>query len=236
MVKSRLEINFRRLLVRCETLAASSEWKDTWRSQEYLNALTELLAEVKSAPNRPDPETLSDYQAKVDYLKRVVAAEKLGTGAVREGGGTGTLSLTAPSSQLQDPLTRDLQHRVTSRVNEDVRKELFGRGEQASLEPRHRKGATTTTTDFDALLQFHHKQQEKVAEDMLGLVQSLKEQSLVAGKIILKDNKVLEKSSHLAEGNFARLKVESDRLSEYRSRSCKCWVYLLLIIISVTFF
>ncbi|CAG0899970.1 unnamed protein product [Darwinula stevensoni] len=266
MVKSRLEINFRRLLVRCETLAASSDWKDTWRSQEYLNALTELLAEVKSAPNRvcemrmkgthspfpcsrPDPETLSDYQAKVDYLKRVVAAEKLGTGTVREGGGTGTLGLTAPSSQLQDPLTRDLQHRVTSRVNEDVRRELFGRGEQASLEPRHRKGATATTTDFDALLQFHHKQQEKVAEDMLGLVQSLKEQSLVAGKIILKDNKVLqllatvallhsvlEKSSHLAEGNFARLKVESDRLSEYRSRSCKCWVYLLLIIISVTFF
>ena len=77
MVKSRLEINLRRLLVRCETLAASSGWKDTWRSQEvsqiipvfllvsfflfcssrrscsylqYLNALTELLAEVKSAP------------------------------------------------------------------------------------------------------------------------------------------------------------------------------------------
>ena len=81
----------------------------------------------------------------------------------------------------------------------------------------------------------HHQAQEQVAEEMLGLTKTLKEQSLAAKDVILKDTAVIEKAAEVADKNTDRLKKEADRLEEHTKSSCRCWIWLLLGIVIMTF-
>lgn len=89
--------------------------------------------------------------------------------------------------------------------------------------------------DLDVLLKAHHQAQEVVAENMLSLTRSLKEQTMAAGEIVRKDTKVMEASSELAQKNADKLKVEADRLAEKNSSPCRCWIWMLLTIVCITF-
>lgn len=50
--------------------------------------------------------------------------------------------------------------------------------------------ANSPQDDFDAVMQYHNSMQEKVAQEMMSLVQNLKQNSLLAGHIIRKDTDV----------------------------------------------
>lgn len=50
--------------------------------------------------------------------------------------------------------------------------------------------ANSPADDFDAVMQYHNSMQEKVAQEMMSLVQNLKQNSLLAGHIIRKDTEV----------------------------------------------
>lgn len=50
--------------------------------------------------------------------------------------------------------------------------------------------ANSPADDFDAVMQYHNSIQEKVAQEMMSLVQNLKQNSLLAGHIIRKDTEV----------------------------------------------
>lgn len=45
----------------------------------------------------------------------------------------------------------------------------------------------------------------------------------------------IEKSSVLADQNFSRLKVESDRLEDHSKRACKCWIWVMMMIVMAVF-
>ena len=77
--------------------------------------------------------------------------------------------------------------------------------------------------------------QEQVAEEMLSLTKTLKEQSLAAKDVILKDTAVIEKTAEMADKNTERLKKEADRLGEHTKSSCRCWIWSLLGIVIMTF-
>lgn len=77
--------------------------------------------------------------------------------------------------------------------------------------------------------------QQKIADDMLMLTRNLKEQSQLANKIIKRDTEVASNSSNLTEKNFSKLKVESEKLAEHSKRACKCWMWVMLIIVMVLF-
>lgn len=50
--------------------------------------------------------------------------------------------------------------------------------------------ANSPQDDFDAVMQYHNSMQEKVAQEMMSLVQNLKQNSLLTGHIIRKDTEV----------------------------------------------
>ncbi|CAG0882435.1 unnamed protein product [Cyprideis torosa] len=98
----------------------------------------------------------------------------------------------------------------------------------------------------------HSRHHERLTDEMLTLTKSLKEQSLVANQLVKKDIKVgvvsmidfkledlrfvsLTQQNLLADKNQERLQVEANRLSEFKDRACKCWVYLVLICVCATF-
>lgn len=94
---------------------------------------------------------------------------------------------------------------------------------------------TRGSEDADEILEYHQNMQEKIAEDMLILTRNLKEQSELANKIIKQDTEVATKSAHLTDKNFSKLKVESEKLAEHSRRACKCWMWIMLIIVMVLF-
>uniref|UniRef100_A0A8C2BHH9 Vesicle transport protein USE1 n=1 Tax=Cyprinus carpio TaxID=7962 RepID=A0A8C2BHH9_CYPCA len=77
MATSRLEINFIRLLSRCESLASESRNETEWRLEKYVGALEEMLVALKKSPSKPAAEILTDYNRKVDFLKGLLEADKL---------------------------------------------------------------------------------------------------------------------------------------------------------------
>ena len=70
---------------------------------------------------------------------------------------------------------------------------------------------------------------------MLSLTKTLKEQSKAAQDVIKKDTAVIEKASEMADKNTERLKKEAERLEEHTKSSCRCWIWLLLGIVIMTF-
>ncbi|KPP68257.1 vesicle transport protein USE1-like, partial [Scleropages formosus] len=103
MASSRLEINFVRLLSRCESMALEKRTDAEWRLEKYVDALQDMLAALKKSSrytkvlgkstmkiiffcdasfwklpfSKPVPEVLTDYSRKVDFLKGLLDAEKL---------------------------------------------------------------------------------------------------------------------------------------------------------------
>ena len=75
--------------------------------------------------------------------------------------------------------------------------------------------------DLDDLMKAHHEAQEQVAEEMLSLTKTLKEQTLAAKEVISKDTGVIEKASEVTDKNAERLKKETERIEEHTKFSCR---------------
>ena len=137
-----------------------------------------------------------------------------------------------------ETITKEIHQKTVEQHNEQMRKALFGVGDAPNAEQgqvRKRTNLPEQTNDLDYLLKAHHQAQEQVADEMLSLTKSLKEQSLAAKEVILKDTAVIEKANTVADKNTDRLKNEMERLQEHTKSSCRCWIWLLIVIVTVTF-
>ncbi|XP_067001756.1 vesicle transport protein USE1 isoform X2 [Anabrus simplex] len=155
---------------------------------------------------------------KASPAEKVVAAQLLSHG-------------TATSAEN---ITKEIHQKTTSKYSKELREQLFQNEKGSDSDLRQRK-QKTSGEDLDALLKFHHTMQEKIADDMLTLARSLKEQSQLAGTIIRKDTETIDKSSVMADKNLERLKVESERLEEHSRRAWKCWMWLMILVVLVVF-
>ncbi|XP_070542150.1 vesicle transport protein USE1-like [Ptychodera flava] len=233
---SRMETNLQRLLARCEAMAAEGRQGD-WRLEKYIGALQEKLGELKKSPSKPSQEALQEYSRKIEFLRGLIEAQKLSSATDKAmatqrlvPGKTSTLPDTKTSST-----TKGIHLQATSRYTNEMREELLGQENSQENGLRHRKKTEESGEDLDTLLQHHQDMQEKLAEDMIKLAQSLKHNSIVASNIIKEDNKMLGDATKLADVNYDRLKVESDRLEAHTKKSCNWWVWILLLVVCITF-
>jgi len=116
----------------------------------------------------------------------------------------------------------------------------------------------TDTVAIDELIADHQKNQERIASEMLKSVQAIKENSLIAQRIVKKDNKVrylcrfifqvnwkmwvenknlkvLSDLNSTAQKNQDNLRVENENLSTRLSKSCNCWIWLMIMITMIVF-
>lgn len=132
-----------------------------------------------------------------------------------------------------ETIAKEIHLKVVENHNEHLRGALFG-NDDSNVRKRNvpEQGADN---DLDFLIKAHHQAQEQVAEEMLSLTKTLKEQSLAAKEVILKDTAVIEKANENADKNTTKLKTESDRLQEHTKFSCRCWIWFLLMVVTFTF-
>ena len=112
-----------------------------------------------------------------------------------------------------------------------MRTELFGSDETVL----RKRNIEENANDLDYLMKAHHQAQEQVAEEMLSLTKTLKEQTLAAKEVIQKDTSKIEKTNETVDKNTEKLMKENERLQEHTKNSCRCWIWLLLGIVTMTF-
>ena len=139
---------------------------------------------------------------------------------------------------MDNKKTHELHLQVKGRHQSDMRQELLGSDSRHGSDLRRRRGGsedTETKEDIDDIIKHHHDMQERVAEEMIKMAQSMKHNSLMASDIIKKDTVELDKSSKLVDSNKQKLQVESDRLEELNKRKCSCGIWIMLIIVCIVF-
>lgn len=237
--KSRLEMNVRQLLSKCELIAKEESIDGNWRLKKYVESLSSMITELKTGPDKPSKDILSEYSKRAAFLKGVVQTATLSTPiekleAVQQlSHGAATMSVDA---------TQEIHQKTVAKYGVELRSELFGLDDNDdSLRKRNIiktpnfTSNTTSQEDIDSILKYHQNMQEKVAENMVMLTKNLKEQSQIASTIIKADTEALKKSSDLTDRNLSSLKVESERLQEHSRSAWKCWLWIMLAVVMVIF-
>ncbi|XP_033634542.1 vesicle transport protein USE1-like [Asterias rubens] len=248
-MSSKLEINLQRLLSRCESMAGEQNHGD-WRLEKFVGALQEKLAELKRSPSLPSEEALIEYNKKIEFLKGLIQTQKLSSASEKAMATqllapalhSSILTSSESKSNVNPPSTssKELHLQATSRYANEMRRELLGEPDDAAENGvRHRRlhdlEDKASSEDLDVVLQHHHSMQEKLAEEMLSLTRSLKHNTVVASNIIKDDNRRLGETVQLADSNYSRLKVESERLQQHTQRACNWWLWASLLCVTIIF-
>ncbi|XP_041863309.1 vesicle transport protein USE1 isoform X1 [Melanotaenia boesemani] len=241
---SRLEINFIRLLSRCESIASEKRGETEWRLEKYVGALEEMLVALRKSPSKPTPELLTEYTRKVDFLKGLLEAEKLASPTEKALANQFLAPGRTPTiANERMPASKTVHMQTKARCTGEMRNELLGKQslgkEMSDGDLRNRRGLPLderqSAAELDAVLQHHHNLQEKLAEDMLNLARNLKNNTLAAQNIIRQDNQTLSQSMRQADLNFEKLKTESERLEQQAKKSVNWLLWLMLILVSFSF-
>jgi len=145
-----------------------------------------------------------------------------------------------PGQSDSDPMAAEIHLRLRERRNISEREMLLGSND-SDLRRRNVSSfvgddvGSSSAADFEGLMRAQHEVQEQTAEEMLELTRALKEQSLAAHEIIKKDITTLTKTDELADRNTERLGIETERLAEHTKRACRCWIWFIVLVVSITF-
>ncbi|KAM7012042.1 vesicle transport protein USE1 [Tautogolabrus adspersus] len=241
---SRLEINFVRLLSRCESIASEKRGETEWRLEKYVGALEEMLVALRKSLSKPTPEVLTEYTRKVDFLKGLLEADKLSSPTEKALANQFLAPGRTPTiANERMPATKTVHMQTKARCTGEMRDELLGTGQtkktESSCPASFRAGLPLderqSAAELEAVLQHHHNLQEKLADDMLNLARNLKNNSLAAQNIIKQDNQTLSQSMRQADLNFEKLKTESERLEQHTKKSVNWLLWIMLILVSFTF-
>ncbi|NXG77037.1 USE1 protein, partial [Baryphthengus martii] len=196
--------------------------------------------------SKPAPELLNEYSRKVDFLKGLLEAEKLSSSTEKALANQFLAPGRTPTTTKErTPATKTVHLQTKARCTGKMRSELLGTvrfGAAAAsllllelvpcgLAADEKQSAV----ELDAVLQHHQDMQEKLAEEMLSLARSLKNNTLAAQNVIKQDNQTLSHSLRMADQNFEKLKDESDRLEQHAKKSVNWLLWLMLIVVCFIF-
>jgi len=234
-IKSRQEINLTRLLARCQDMANnSSDLQSEWRLPKFVSSCEDLFNSLPKPPDSsaPSQDSLVEYQNKILFLKGMLPPTQETDLSISHPAPSPVLAVPLPqgSCMARDTVSKQIYQKAAERQNASTRDQLFG------VEAEDKAVGGLQGVSLDKILADHRDQQERVAEEMIKLTQSLKEQSVAAGTIIRGDTARLEQSSMMAENNLEKLGVESKRVGEFSARgNCRCWIWLMMGIVILTF-
>ncbi|XP_053615125.1 vesicle transport protein USE1 [Plodia interpunctella] len=238
--RSRLEMNVRLLLNKCEFIAKQEPVDGNWRLKKYVESLNEMISELKTGPDKPSKDVLATYTKRASFLKGLIQTASLHS-PIEKLEAVQQLSHGA-ATMCVDAAAQEIHQKTVVKYGDELRSELFGIDDtDEALRKRNIIKAPNFTSnsssqeDIDSLLKYHQNMQEKVAENMVMLTKSLKEQSQIASTIIRGDTEALKKSSDLTDRNLMSLNKESSRLQEHSKSAWKCWLWLMLAVVMAIF-
>ncbi|KAK0178430.1 hypothetical protein PV328_002379 [Microctonus aethiopoides] len=231
--KSRIEVNIKRLLTRCELLAKEDSHHN-WRLEKYIHALDGAMTKLQLSNDKPSKDEMAEYMKRIDFLKGIIDMEKLNNPIER----VVAVQLLPNFSKLnsnEPNIVTQIHQKTVAKYNRELRSELLNCDSDGKTRMRM-SSISTHDGDLDALLKYNRNMQEKIAENMILMTSNMKEHALTAGAIIRKDMVALEKSDKLTEINTTKLKAESLKLEEHTKSNWRCWVWLMVALVLTIFF
>ncbi|TMS20478.1 Vesicle transport protein USE1 [Larimichthys crocea] len=144
---SRLEINFIRLLSRCESIASEKRGETEWRLEKYVGALEEMLVALRKSLSKPTPEVLTEYTRKVDFLKGLLEAEKLSSATEKALANQFLAPGRTPTiANERMPASKTVHMQTKARCTGEMRDELLGTVGGIELKHSDTKGFLTLIT------------------------------------------------------------------------------------------
>ncbi|KAK0181784.1 hypothetical protein PV327_004034 [Microctonus hyperodae] len=232
--RSRIEVNIRRLLTRCELLAKEDSHHN-WRLDKYIHALDGTMTTLQLSNDKPSRDEIAEYMKRIDFLKGIINMEKLNNPIER----VVAVQLIPNFSKLinsnEPNIVTQIHQKTAAKYNRKLRSELLNCDSDGKTKMRM-SNFSTHDGDLDALLKYNRNMQEKISENMILMTSNMKEHALTAGAIIRKDMIALEKSDKLTEINTTKLKAESLKLEEHTKSHWRCWVWLMVALTLTIFF
>lgn len=149
------------------------------------------------------------------------------------------------SSGNGEAVIREINQIYNASYNNEQRQELLGPPEDANTATLRKRVVASASTGLNGssengqemgqALKYYGDVQERIAEDMLSLTRSLREQTETANRIIRKDTEVVSTSSHLSDRNLSSLSLEADKLKDHSKRAWKCWMWIMIGIVMMIF-
>jgi len=179
-----------------------------------------------------------EYRLNIDFLKEVLERLPVEESVVEEGdgdqpGGDARVAMRLPlphgAAITKDTITKQIHQRTVGKQDNTDREQLLGREDK-------RVATTSGNTDLDKLMEAHRDEQEKAALEMLELTRRLKEQTSAANTIIRKDTAMMDQDGAIADTNLDKLREETGRVGAFRRWwNCRCWIWLMIGIVIITF-
>ena len=200
--KSREEISLSRLLARCQEIAgSSSDLSQEWRLPTFLDSCDQMISSLPKSPDptAPSSEALLEYRNSLDLLRKLLPPKQEELEDLRDNDLPSPPPVPLPQGTTsRDTVSRQIYQRAVEKQQGNMREQLLGPAGAGIVE---NTGAPTAQIlcelllsglgvgrgNLDAILAEHKDQQERVAEEMIALTRSLKEQSAAAGSLIRKD-------------------------------------------------
>ncbi|XP_011504703.1 PREDICTED: vesicle transport protein USE1, partial [Ceratosolen solmsi marchali] len=189
---------------------------------------------------KPCRDVMIKYIRRVEFLKGILNTKKL-EDPVERAAAVQMLpvNIFTPNEFTNGPsITTQIHQKATAKYEKEIRQELFETNlanTNDELRQRH-INSNNQDEDINAVLNYHHKMQEKIAENMILMTNNMKEHALTASTIIKKDLSILEKSDKLADNNTTKLKDEAFKLGEHTKSTWRCWLWVMIAFVLVVFF
>lgn len=218
-MKSRNEIDFLRLLERCQSIAN----KNSWRLEKYVDALSESLDKLRNQKvNHLTRDTLEEYGRKIQYLRGLIETEKLPSAEKR----LLAAELLAPDKESKaDHLV------MTNKYYNQMRQELLLSGNRRRGFG-HTTGGLTTTRERK---EDDNDVNEDITQNLLELTNNIRESMHAANAIIQKDTETLSRVAGGADTVSLKMQRNTDKLGEFVRKGCQFAIWIALILVTCTF-
>ncbi|CAH0394899.1 unnamed protein product [Bemisia tabaci] len=224
---SRLDIDVRRLLARCEEMAREQNSEETWRLEKFIGTLEEMVEELEKLNQDASNNNIFLYKRRIEFLRGLLKTQKI------ENPFEKVMAAQLLSSNLPNSLTKEIHQKTTAKFSGEIRDELFDL-QGSSLRFRDVQQANIYES-LDDSIKSQQSKQAHIAEEMLIMTRNMKELSRLAGDTIRKDVRTFENSSVLADSNFSKLKVEAEKLELLNKGAWKCWMWLIIVLVLFIF-
>ncbi|CAF1246643.1 unnamed protein product [Adineta steineri] len=214
-----IEKTFRRLLSSTEQLLEEKSIEE-WKLDQFINALTNMLNDMHKSMNRPAKKQLDEYKQRIDKLRQSLDPIKLE-------------DQTFPR-QVSRPIQTD------SIVKEQQQQPEIPTPPMSSSQTEKNLSTSNKSDRHNLNRQQQHIQseedrQEDVATSMIDTTKSLKNTAERLRDIVKDDQKKISEAETLIDHNTAKLNVQSKRLKHNAYNVSNCWIYLMLIVVIMTF-
>ncbi|XP_037719455.1 vesicle transport protein USE1 isoform X1 [Drosophila subpulchrella] len=258
---TKLNVNIRTLLANCEDLAKSEQ--NFWRLQKFIKSLDTMLAELEAMDDPQSATRIPGYKERLKALKLSTGFTEAPSSSTNTSSPPSSVSEAGENALKEMRQLQNTKHHneLRKELLQAIRNlyqffSFFDKSpyfyllyflidgdalrrrrviEDSSSSPSGTTVQTPSGDNMNEAAKYYTNAQEKITEHMLSLTRNLKEQTETANRIIRRDTEVVSRSTGMADRNINSLGKEAEKLEQHSKKAYKCWLWLMIVFVIVTF-